>query len=282
LNICELCGTSNGELDTECRVCGHSLAAAETQQPQTVTAQPAPAQMQTENPTHGESMNHPAAEGQRQLQISSVREQAPTGAPPMLSNESRQESMEQESLPGSSLPGFMQEGGRGHFGGQEQVELISANDLPVWIRQIAEADAAKAQAEAEQAQPAPTGEAPTSLVKRALPGETRASGPPTSWLSKTAAPAESAEHWASEEAAAANWGTPESGTVHSGQPAYPTVNPGTAYVPSVQAQPAATDKPRRFSRPQTSNAPGTPIYRSRTVQLAALILLLVLLAAVLI
>ena len=26
MNICENCGTANGELETECRICGHALA----------------------------------------------------------------------------------------------------------------------------------------------------------------------------------------------------------------------------------------------------------------
>ena len=39
MNICEMCGAANGELETECRICGHPLATL-TEPVATAAAQP--------------------------------------------------------------------------------------------------------------------------------------------------------------------------------------------------------------------------------------------------
>jgi hypothetical protein len=174
----------------------------------------------------------------------------------------------------------MQSGSRGHAGAQEAVELISANDLPSWIRQIAEADAAREEAEATRT--AATNDAPPSLIKRALPGETRASGPPTSWLSKSAATQEPSENWASEEVAATHWGPAERNTTQPELPSYPAITPQTVYAAAPYEQPADSSSRRKFGRITSSDTANSPIYRRRTVQLAVLVLLLVVLAATLI
>ena len=282
LNICEICGTGNNEQATECRVCGNPLLSDAIQQPAHVVADSVAAQDSADSLTAQETGSH-SDDPPWNLQVSSVTERAPTGAPPMLNNRARQEPIEPDSSPRSQLPGFMQAGSRANGGNQESVELISANDLPSWIRQIAEADAAKEQAEAEAAQSAAAeSDAPASLVKRALPGETRTSAPPTSWLSKSSAAQEPSENWASEETAAANWGSTETSASQPTQPTYPTISSGSTYAPSTYEQADSSSKRRVFGRTTSPSNSDSPIYRRRPVQLALLILLVVLLAAMLV
>lgn len=278
MNICELCGTANSELDTECRVCGHVLATPEAQ-PESVAVQHVSAHTTVDGQTSAAPEIRHSPDVPRNLQMSSVPEHAPTGTPPMLSSHDQQETEAIESVPRSPLPNFMQPGGRAHAGAQGTVELISANDLPSWIRQIAEADAAKEEAAA--AQTGPSSDAPASLIKRALPGETRASGPPTSWLSKSATTQESAEHWAAEEIAAANWGPAETRAPDAAQPAYPTIAPATTHAPIPSDDVAKSKQRRKFGLPKLSESADIPVFRRRPVQLALLILLVVILAAML-
>jgi hypothetical protein len=162
----------------------------------------------------------------------------------------------------------MHEGGRTQAPAPEPVNLISANDLPEWIRQIAEADAAKAEAEAAaSARDVP--DAGAATAKRTLPDDAPAARPSTSWLSKTAVASDTVDHWAPEAPAASE----------ATQPAYPTIAPSQTHMPSLHELSAASAKKRKLGRGMTSGASGTPVYRNRLVQLAALVLLLALLAA---
>jgi cobalamin biosynthesis Mg chelatase CobN len=203
------------------------------------------------------------------LQISSVRQSMRTGAPPMLGNAGTPDPVAPDAAQRSTLPSFMQDGPRAQAPAPEPVNLISANDLPEWIRQIAEADAAKAEAEAEAAAARQLTDAPASTMKRPLPGTAPSTAPSTTWLSKSSNAADAVDHWATETTAAAE----------PAPPAYPTITPSQTYMPSLHELSAASAKKRKFSRGMPSSTSGTPIYRNRTVQLAALVLLLALLAA---
>jgi hypothetical protein len=269
LIICEMCGAANGELETECRICGHSLAtqtepvAATVAPPQHVAAPAAERQAPVDDSPH--------------LQVSAVRQATPTGAPPMLGNSRQAEPLPAESEPKQALPSFMQEGARTHASAPEPVELISANDLPDWIRQIAEADAAKAAAEAAQsAQAAAAAVTDVAATRRPLPGEApAAAGPSTSWLSKSPIAQESSDPWATtEETAGASWSAADSAAQQ--QAAYPTISP--SWSPSAYEDPG-TGKKGRFGRSQRSSSSSEPVYKNRIVQLAFLVLLLALLAA---
>lgn len=105
--------------------------------------------------------------------------------------------------------------------------------------------------------------------KRSLPGTEPSTAPSTTWLSKSSATADAVDHWASEPPAA----------TEPVQPAYPTITPSHTYMPSLHELSAASAKKRKFGRGTSSGASGTPVYRNRVVQLAALVLLLALLAA---
>jgi hypothetical protein len=202
----------------------------------------------------------------------------------MLGNAAPEETVTPETGPDWDLPGFMQESGRQSIAAaQDSVNLISANDLPDWIRQIAEADAAKAEAEEmERAAKAPVAsEAPASLVPKSLPGETRGSASSaTTWLSKSSAAQESGDAWATEEAAAASWGNaPVAPPAHVAPPSYPTITPHTAYIPTTPSSTPESGKRGRFSLSSSPDSFDKPLYRSRPVQLAFLAVLLVVLLA---
>ena len=289
MNICEVCGTANNELESQCRICGHTLSKESQSQAAPVAVQNAPLQA---DPVLEAARPEPAppaaaAEPQPQLQMSSVRQAAPTGAPPMLGNAAPDEATAPEPEPEWDLPSFMQQGGRqGFASAQDSANLISANDLPDWIRQIAEADAAKAEAEAmeQAARAAEPSEAPASIVKRALPGETKVSAPTsTTWLSKSAAPQESGDAWAADEVEAAGWTSAQTAPQpHVSPPAYPTIAPHTSFVPAARESTADSTKRGRFSLPSSSAPSDVPFYRSLPVQLAFVaVLLMVLLAFVL-
>ena len=163
MNICEMCGAANGELEIECRICGHSLA-TQTEPVATAAAQP----------QQNAAITGRAApfDDSPSLQVSSFRQPTQTGAPPMLGNAHQADPVHIESEPKPTLPSFMQEGARVHAAAPEPVELISANDLPDWIRQIAEADAAKAAAEAAEA----THAAAAEVAAAKAPASRRRSG----------------------------------------------------------------------------------------------------------
>jgi hypothetical protein len=189
----------------------------------------------------------------------------------------------------TSVPGFMQAGGRA-AAAPEPVQLVSANDLPDWLKQIAEQDAAKAAAEAEAQ--AAHHDAPASIVKRALPGETHAAAPTTNWLSKSGPSSDSPDHWDTSEIASANWGTSDVSVQQAGGSEYPTIVPPTAFVPSsteAYSTPKAKRKlslgSRSAKQPKasrsSSQSSGTPLYRNQVVQLIVLVGLLVIFAGML-
>jgi hypothetical protein len=265
-----MCGAANGELETECRICGQSLA---TQMVPIVAASAPPQQVAAPAPEHAAPVDDSPL-----LQVSSFRQATQTGAPPMLRNPQQPEPVPAETEPKQALPSFMQEGARTHAVAPEPVELISANDLPDWIRQIAEADAAKAAAEAaEAAQTAAASAAEVAETRRPLPGEAPvAAGPGTSWLSKSSTSQESSDPWATtDQPPAAPWSATDPAAQQFSP--YPTISP-SSWTPSTYESPA-TGKKGRFGRSQRSSSSGEPVYRNRIVQLAFLVLLLALLAA---
>ena len=157
----------------------------------------------------------------------------------------------------------------------DPVQLISANDLPDWIKQIAAADSAKAEAEAQAA--LPHADAPATIVKRALPGETMVAAPSTNWLSKSAMQSsESPDHWDSSEIANANWGNPDT-TSGANSQEYPTLIPPTAFVPSAGSSYSTTKPKKRLSFGSGSSS-DKPIYRQQTFQLLMLVVLVALFA----
>jgi len=260
-----MCGAANGELETKCRICGHPVA-TQTEPVATAAAQPQQSAAFTERPA--------PFDDSPSLQVSSFRQPTQTGAPPMLGNAHQADPVHVEPEPKPTLPSFMQEGGRVHAAAPEPVELISANDLPDWIRQIAEADAAKAAAEAAEATHAAAAE--VGAPKRPLPGDVPAAGPSTSWLSKTSTAQEPADPWATTEEPTAAWGATDSVAQHQQAP-YPTISP-TSWTPSAYGD-TGTGKKGRFGRSQRASSSGEPVYKNRIVQLAVLVLLLALLAA---
>ena len=212
------------------------------------------------------------------LQMSAFAQDVSTGAPPMFGAASAQDATEPPPESQSDVPSFMQPGHRAPAPAVESVELISANDLPDWIRQIAAADAEKARAEEDAQMAANMADAPQSIIRRQLPGETVIGAPSTNWLSKKAGSEEGSEHWGTSEVASANWGTYEA-PVQPAAEAYPTSIPATAFVPTVREQPKLAKK-RRLSRGGSSSAApsSVPIYRNPVVQLTVALVLLALVA----
>jgi hypothetical protein len=287
LVICELCGTGNNEMETECRVCGQPLpvavAAAPVQAPP--VAPPPPADIATV-PAH--------------LQMSAFAQDVSTGAPPMFGETAPQEEEAPPPSPDSYVPAFLQ--GERHTvqPDPEATGLISANDLPDWIKQIAAQDAAKEAAQVEQA--AAHADNFNSIQRRQLPGETIGTGPQTNWLTKTAGGADASEHWSSAEAASANWGVfepPKSEALEA--PVYEAAVPTTAFVPSVIEEAPAkaggrfgrsqAEKPAKVKKEKSAKAPkqpkvapsgdSRPFYRNQTIQLLLLVVLVALIAAML-
>jgi hypothetical protein len=210
--------------------------------------------------------------------MSAVKQAPQTGVPPMMSGNQELEPVSSEP-DSTSMPGFMSSA-RSTGPAPEPVQLISANDLPDWIKQIAAEDEAKARAEAEAA--ADAADPTATIVRRQLPGETHVGGPSTSWLSKTAAQAESSEHWGASEVASANWGAMESaeGDTHA---AYEVVAPpAPAFVPSATESYSYAKPKKKVSLPArskgTSQPSAKPVYRRQSVQLLALLVLLAVLA----
>lgn len=287
--ICELCGSANVEMDEQCRVCGQALRKEAAVQPM-VAAQVAmpPAPESAPAPPPAEAMpgsNRASAEGAgpadpagRSLQMSAVDARVDYVAPPMLGGNAEAEAPPVDAAADVYLPGFMQPGNRAANPAPEPVQLISANDLPEWLRQIAEADAAKVEAEAQMA-PAHS-DAPATIVKRALPGETIAAAPTTTWLAKSGQTSDSPDHWDSSEVANANWGNLEPTGAPQQSQEYPSIIPPTAFVPSVNDSYASTKPKKRFSLSSSSSS-GKPFYRNQTIQLAALVAMVAILALLL-
>jgi hypothetical protein len=213
--------------------------------------------------------------------MSAVKQAPQTGVPPMMSGHQELEpvSSEPES---TSMPGFMSSA-RSTGPAPEPVQLISANDLPDWIKQIAAKDEAKAQAEAETA--ADAADPTATIVRRQLPGETHVGGPSTSWLSKTAAQTEASEHWGASEVASANWGTidPAEGDTNA---AYEEVTPpAPVFIPTPTESHSYAQPKKKLSIPTrskgTSQPSAKPVYRRQSVQLLALLVLLAIFALML-
>lgn len=297
LVICELCGTSNNELDTECRVCGQPLAVA--------VAAAAPVAVEIAAAPMVEPPPAPAPH----LQMSAFAQDVSTGAPPMFGETQPEEPVAPAASPDAYVPAFLQAERRAQQPPPTEASgLISANDLPDWIKQIAAQDAAKEAAQVEQAAAAAAAESFSSIQRRQLPGETIGSGPQTNWLTKSGAGADSSEHWSSAEAASANWGIfepPKQELVQ--QPVYEAAVPDTAFVPTIMDDAPAKSggrfgigsktekKPAKVKEPKapkaqkqpkvqaevvsTGDASSTPFYRSQTVQLLLLVLAVAAIAA---
>lgn len=270
--ICELCGSANNEMDESCRVCGQALTA---QAPVAAGSAwpPGPPEWPSPPPQSG-----PSAE----LQMSAVKQAPQTGVPPMMSGRQELEPVMSEPVT-SSVPGFMNSA-RATGPAQEPVQLISANDLPDWIKQIAAEDEAKAQNEAKalaEAAADPTDPSAT-IVRRQLPGETHVGGPSTTWLSKSAAPVESTEHWGASDVASANWGAIGA----SGGDTQVTYEEGVVsapvFIPSTADAHTYARPEKKLSLPDRSKGaaqPSTrPVYRRQSVQLLALLVVLAVLA----
>jgi hypothetical protein len=281
LIICELCGSANAETETECRVCGHNLQAATL-----------PAAASIPDPIHTFAPPEPAdiAAIPSHLQMSAFAQDVSTGAPPMFGASSSQEGeAHQTTPPPQQAPSFMQ-AERRQIPESDSPGLISASDLPDWIKQIAADDAARAEAEIQTQAAAVQADHPATIQRRQLPGETVGSGPTTTWLSKSGAAAESSEHWSSAEAASANWGVFEPPKATSTS-TYQTPVPATAFVPAI-AEPAPKQgkragrvpKPEKIKEPRVK-APrqrsDRPFYRQTAVQLAMIFALVMIAAALL-
>lgn len=274
--ICELCGSANNEVGESCRVCGQALK-NQTRANAPVAATSVPGAALHSWPTG----SAPQADQQRPadplpaaaLQMSAVKQALQTGVPPMMND--RQDLEPPAPQPQTtSVPGFMQSSRASSQ--QESVQLISADDLPDWIRQIAAADearAAEAQTVADLADPA------ASIVRRPLPGETHVGGPSTTWLSKSAAAPDSNEHWGAAEAANAHWGSPGSFDVEAQAADRAVAASAPVFVPSSAETYAYPTSKKRFSMPARSSSPATrkPVYRRQLVQLLTIAVLLVVL-----
>jgi hypothetical protein len=281
LIICEICGAANVEYDTECRICGHQFA---QDQPEpspvatgahTAVANPAPVPPEPQAP----KSDFPRAE-----RMASMNQPPATTAPPMLRTSAFAEDTITPNPAARDLPTFMQTPGR-TLSSPEAMQLISANDLPDWIRQIAEADAAKAESDAREA--AAQAEVPAATVRTSIETEAKASGPSTHWLSKTAAATtELVDPWTVTESVAKADPQP---IAQSAMAAYPTITPTPLYMPDEHDE--RQTKPRRelfrkpdrqpapvVDRPAAAKASRKPIYRSLPVQLALLLCLAAILA----
>jgi hypothetical protein len=312
--ICEICGSANTELDEQCRVCGQAFV-KDQGEPQAVPVQAGVAAAQAAPATPPPIAQAPAAHvfeaslsesgpvsapppvpqapaasppDQRTLGMSAIAQPVEATAPPMLHGASKQDDSVSEPDPGSAVPSFMLAGNRTTAPEPEPVQLISANDLPDWIKQIAAEDAAKSEAEAKAAQNHV--EPPATIVKKALPGETQVASTSTAWLSKSGQTTDSPDHWAATEVANAHWGNVPAAP--SDVPEYPTIIPPTAFVPSVgESTPSSGKKRLSLSSRRAARAPkapksasasaGRPIYRKQSVQLAALLAMLAVLAVLL-
>jgi len=159
LVVCELCGSRNGEHDTECRVCGQALTVAEMA-PVAVAVVPAEAVANTEL-----AAPH--------LQMSTFAQDVSTGTPPMFNASAPvEESSDPAGSADSYVPAFLNSERRSPTADPETAGLVSANDLPDWIRQIAEQDAAKAAEAAKLDTQTALGDHVASIQRKSLPGET--------------------------------------------------------------------------------------------------------------
>lgn len=271
--ICELCASANNELDETCRVCGQALKS------EVGTRTPAPSGAASQHVSNSWSASPPMSSASNPvdhvpasaLQMSAVKQAPQTGVPPMMSSQREEAESAPDESRSTAMPGFMQSA-RVSAPQPEPVQLVSASDLPEWIRQIAAADEAKAAAEAAAVQPV---EPAATIARRPLPGETHAGGPSANWLSKSGAQAESSEQWGSAEVASTHWASQGSADMTAPTPA----GPETPVFARSTTDAYSTPQPkRRFSlaSPATSSSSGTPLYRRQSVQLAAIVALVAL------
>jgi hypothetical protein len=280
--ICELCGIANDEQNESCRVCGQLLKLG-VQSPAPPTPSPAPpAPLATSSrAAQPHEMSHAVEHSPHAaLQMSAVKQAPQTGVPPMMSDRQDLEAVStgQET---TSVPGFMQSA-RAALPQPEPIQLISGNDLPDWIKQIAAADEAKAAAEAEAEALAHPADPVATNARPQLAGETQASGPSTSWLSKTGAATESREPWGSVEATGASWNSVDS-TISARPATAPAVVPAPVFVPSTVDAYSYPKPKKRFALPARSKGTSssiTPVYRRQSVQLLTIAVLLILIVLV--
>jgi hypothetical protein len=274
LIICEVCGAANVEYDEQCRICGNQLTPGEAQ-PSAVAANTlvdrAPAQIAP-----------PATWGQTppQDRMASMGQAPATSASPLLGNPAHHDEDLLGAAPEPELPPFMQTTAR-PLSAPEPVQLISASDLPEWIRQIAEADRAKAEAEAVER--AAHVEATPVKAPPSFANDSKAAGPSTRWLSKTAAVTNDAvDPWSVSEPSV------PAGQSEATMPpqfvAYPTVTPTPVYMTESREKSKRQARMPRFAKAEkvATTEPRRPIYRNTAVQIALLVLLVVALAALLV
>lgn len=196
MNFCPGCGSANLDTDAACRVCGRGLHEEATAQP-AASAAPAGAFQPravaaTDTGTQGGPSGWPAQTGapaeQDRVITTAPSSRPTTGTATPLGFESAPTANPARS--DGALPSFMRPAARGATAqpAVETTSLISENDLPDWIRQIAADDARKAAA-ALTTEEGPGGVAgsslPNHLGRRSLPGETITGGPASSsWLNR--------------------------------------------------------------------------------------------------
>jgi hypothetical protein len=172
----------------------------------------------------------------------------------------------------------------------DTASFISENDLPDWIRQIAEADAAKkAEADRLAAQPAPAAEAaaPKRVV---LPGETAPSVPAVNpWLTRRDGPTAASSWGAAEPAVPAQAEPPPVEPValaaqaeevdFGAAPAAPA--PATRRGPKLSLPSVSTPTLPKFTMPslkRSGDGASSP-QQTRTLLLAAVVVLLLIVVA---
>ena len=166
---------------------------------------------------------------------------------------------------------FNQAGGR-LLSSREPLQLISASDLPDWIRQIADADAVKAQEEALKAAEEPEAQ---SDFQRSLQTDANASGPSTSWLTKSTGPLQSSDPWDSPDATKSSMNAEPASQVPAA-PAYPTIMPTPTYMPETSAA-QSSGKRLSFGLSGQGSGERRPIYTSKPFMIAAIVVLILLL-----
>jgi hypothetical protein len=274
LIICEICGAANLEFHEQCRICGHQFATSE--------AKPAavPAHFTAEQVNGATAQSGSWAQSPQPERLSSMGQPPATSTPPLLGNPAHHPDDLFGAAAEPELPTFMQPAPR-PLSAPEPVQLISASDLPDWIRQIAEDDRVKAEAEAAQraahVETAPEADAPSFAT------DSKAAGPSTNWLSKTAAVAsDTVDPWSITQPTPADARAEAPSQPHFA--AYPIVTPTPIYMPEPSEKPARQMRMPRFTKAHkvASTEARRPIYRSTLVQIALLLLLVVVLAALLV
>lgn len=195
MNFCPGCGSANLDTDAACRVCGRSLREDATAQPVATATQSGTDQSlstaEAGPAAPGGSTGWPAQAGapvaQDRVVSSAMPSRPATGAATPSGFESAPPPTQARSE--GTLPSFMRSEARSTTSqaAVETASLISENDLPDWIKQIAADDARKAAAaRVTEEGPGVAGSSlPHHLGRRSLPGETLTGGPASSsWLNR--------------------------------------------------------------------------------------------------